>query len=355
MVRKIGLPQTFGSFPYDAMAEAMRSPGMDTREWISYGTVEASQQVDGETVESVEFDPDGMGPLVNVRLHPRNVSVRCRVASDVAGNGEGKYHPFVEGDEVIVALPGGELIGAVIFGRLNNTVDKFPSESVAGQDPTKNTFAFERRRAPFLQEHASSYMMRVASHGAFLLIADSGAITIRDGSKGVLQMGPDIFSFMEGGRTVDSPSTPSPTPSPTALLQLNLTGRRIQLQMDDAMLMMNSSKSDSQPGNFFLVSPGEVSVACGTNAPQETVLTLEAFVALLAPTLTALDALLPGTSVAFQGLLSAGGAPLLTPYASAIATGRPIAAAAAKADTTTSTPPGVQLAPGLGAVLFKTG
>jgi len=341
------------SFDFGAMAEAMRGAGNDTRQWISYGTVEAAQKVGVETVEPVEFDTDGMGPLVNVRLQPSNKPVRCRVAASIAGNGEGSYHPFVTGDEVIVAIPGGdERSGCVIFGRLSNTIDKFPTDSIAGQDPTKNTFGFERRRTPFLQEYGSSYMLRVAGCGAFFLIsADTGTITLRDGSKGALQMGPDIFGYMEGTRQVGGDSTPTPT----ALFQLDLTGRRVTLQMDDARLMLNSSSSDQQQGNAFLNVPAELTVSLGTNAPQETVLTLEAFAALLG---SALAAVAPGGALGVTKLIAditAGGAPLNPLLGAAIAAGRVLAAAKVKPDTTVSAVPGVQMLPGLGAVLFKTG
>lgn len=352
-----GLPRSFGSFPFEALAEAMRGPGTDTREWASYGTVEASQVVDGQTLESVEFDTDGMGPLVNVRLHPRNISVRCRVASSIAGNGEGSYQPFVEGDEVLVIIPGGyEVSGCVIIGRLNNTVDKFPTSAIAGQDPTKNTFAFERRRALFIQEYASTYMLRVASHGAFFLIAaDSGAITLRDGSKGALQMGPDLFGYMEGTREVGT-DTPA---QPKAVFQLDLTGRRATLQVDDAMLLLNSSQADSQPGNCFLISPAQATVQCGTNQPNEHVATIEGVVNIVEKAVVAIGALL---------------VPPLAPAAANALTAGIVAAALLPIDTLTVAPAlalalqamalvpkgavdatGVQTKPMLGAAMFKTG
>lgn len=330
------------------MGEALARPGMDTRQWVSYGTVSPQQNVDGEVVDSVEFD-DELGPLVNVRLQPSDIDIRCRVAQRFAGAGEGEYSPFVEGDEVLVVLPlGDERAGCVIIGRLNNSIDTFPDTSVAGQDPTRNTFAFERRRTPFIQEYASSYMLRVASHGGFFLISDSGSITIRDGSKGALQMGPDIFGYTEG---VPGEVDPSGTPSPTALFQLDLTGRRVTLQMDDAQLQMNSSDADNNAGNTLLVSSGEFQVVLGTNVASEHVATVEMVLAMFDIYTTGFAALIPAL-LALEAAVALGQTALTPTSATALATGLPLATQIPKPPVS---PAGVQLAPGLGAVLFKTG
>lgn len=339
-------------FDAATQAEAYRRPGMDTRQWVSYALVSPSQDVGGETIDSVEFD-DELGPLVNVKLQPSNIEVRCRVAQRFAGAGEGEYSPFIEGDEVIVLIPeGDERAAPVIVGRLNNSIDVFPAESVAGQDPTNNTFAFERRRTPFVTEYASSYMLRVASHGGFLLISDNGTITIRDGSKGALQMGPDLFGYMEG---VPGEVDPAATPSPGMLLQLDLTGRRLSIQVDDATLQMNGSDSDNNAGNTILAAPAEFQVVLGTNQAVETVLSVEAFLAMLDKFATSLAAPAAGPAAftALLGDVALGGSTLLTPAAVALGAGKQLAAQSPKPAADPAT--GVQLRPGLGAVLFKTG
>jgi len=349
------------SFDQATAGDAFAAPGMDTRQWISMGTVDAEKFVDGEKVDPVVFDDD-FGPLVNVTLQPSGLPARCRVAigaTGACGNGESEYSPFVGGDEVVVAVPEGfESTGCVIIGRLNNGLDKFPAESVAGQDPTRNRFAFRRRRTPFVEEFATTWMTRVASHGGFFLISESGTVTIRDGSKGALQMGPDIFGYVEGGREVGSEATPSPT----ALFQLDLTNRRVILQMDDAQLMLSSSSAsassgDPPPGDAALNIPGGLSLAFGNNQPAEHVATIEAVVALLETIFTAISVSpVPGPAIgstaltALNAALAAGGAAITTTAAS-LATGLPIAAASPKP------PPvgGVQLLPRLGAVSFRTG
>lgn len=274
---------TKGGFDAVTIGEALARPGMDTRQWISYGLVSPQQNVDGEVIDSVEFDDvDDFGPLVNVRLQPSNIEVRCRIgtpATSVAGAGEGSYAPFVENDEVLVAIPSGsEDAGCVIIARLNNSIDKWPSESIAGQDPTGNKFAFQRIRTPFIQEYASSFMVRSAAHGGFILMSDAGTITLRDGSKGSLQMGPDAFSYNEG---VAGEVDPDGTPTPQAIFQYDLTGRRISLQMDDAQIQVNSSDADNNAGVVQIVSQGGTNFIPGTNQGKEHFATVEGVVNLL--------------------------------------------------------------------------
>lgn len=347
-----------GGFDAATIAEAIARPGIDPREWISYGTVLPQQTVDAETIDSVEFDDEGMGPLVNVKLHPSGTEVVCRVGGRVAGSGEGEYVPFIEGDEVLVAIPMGDVkAGCVIIARLNNGYDKWPDSSIAGQDPTKNTFSFTRIRTPYIAEYASTYMLRHAKHGAFVLLADSGVITIRDGSKGALQMGPDLFSFMEGSREVGSDATPSPT----AMFQIDLTGRRAVLQVDDAQLMLNSTDADANAGNAYLTSPGEFNVILGTNTAAEHVATVEAVVGLLTQFLTIVGPLLttpiPPVAVpsTMAGIISAAAATPLDSTQVGNALALSFQAQAQTPKPAVDPVSGVQLAPGLGAVLFKTG
>lgn len=328
---------------------------MDTRQWVSMGTVDRERVVDGEKVDPVIFDED-LGPLVNVTLQPSGLPVRCRVAASAAGacgNGEGEYSPFVAADEVVVLIPeGDERADCVIVGRMNNAIDKFPAESVAGQDPTSNKFAFRRRRTPFVEEFATTWMARVASHGAFFMISESGAVTIRDGSKGALQMGPDIFGFTEGNREVGTDDVPAPT----ALFQLDLVNRRTTLQIGDAQFMMSASDGTSDggppPGDANLSLAGALTMAFGNNQPAEHVATTEFVLAILEVALSAIGGGFGVPAVAaVLAAVAAGGAPMGT-FAAALATGLPIAASIPKPP---AAPLGVQLAPKLGAVSFRTG
>lgn len=255
--------------PLDQVSAAMAfsQPGSDPRTWVSYATVSAPAE------DSVLFDPE-LGPLITVDLQPSKVRVRCRVASQCAGNGEGEYNPFVTGDEVIVLIPeGNERAGCVIIGRLNNGIDKFPAESVAGQDPTANAFAFRRQRTPFIHETSSSYMVRSALSGAFFGFDLQGQLTIRDGTGSALQMGADAIGFQSEGDP------------PKYVLQIDKTGGRFTLQVDDAVMTLSSSSADPQVS--AINTPGTLELSTNANPAAEHVLTTEAFVHLFVLLLTA--------------------------------------------------------------------
>src|SRR5512142_901340 len=234
-------------------AEALSHPGIDPRVWFSYGLVAQDSPY--------EFDPD-YGPLIAVELQPSGVLVNARVGMQVAGDGEGEYHPFVEGDEVAVLLEqGNERGNCLIVARCSNSRAPFPSGSVGGQDPTKNTFGFSRRRTPFIQEYAGPIMLRQATSGGFLSLDKKGVITLRDGQKAALQMSPDLFGYQSGDAKF--------------LLQLDLTGGRFTLQIDDSILTLSSGSASPQTN--ALAVPGPFSLGTLANPAIEHVLTTESF------------------------------------------------------------------------------
>jgi len=339
------------AFDASSAAEAFSGPGRDTRTWCSYGIVA------GDGDPPVEFNEDEGQVYVRVRLEPSKVPVFARIAASIAGAGEGEYNPFVDGDEVVLLLPSGrEDSGAVIVGRLNNALDRLPMESVAGQDPKTNSFAFRRQRTPFVQELAGPVVFRSAASGALFMLADDGSVTIKDGENAALQMSPDAFS-------VQGPSTPESPPR--YLLQINYTESRGVLQIDDAQILLNGSGAPSFAGELYVAVPGAVTIAIGNNVPVEHVATTEFVVGALTNILTQIGvaaAALPvtaahiGTGIAaWLATVASGGtvSTTLTPLAAtSLAAGLPLAARLPKPPPS---PTGVQLTPGLGAVHFKTG
>lgn len=256
---------------YASMARAFSFPGSDPREWLSYGTVSDE--------DPVEFDEEEGGPLVAVILQPSKIEIRCRVLMQSAGKGEGEYVPFVAGDEVLVALPeGSSWSGGVIMGRLTNGVDKFPIDSVAGQDPSQNNFAFKRTRSAYIHEVAGGYTLREATSGAFLQLTKDGNVTIRDGSKGALQMSADVLGYQSGDGK--------------HLLQIDLSGKRFTLQVNDALLML--AAGDASPSSSALVSPGSLSISAAAQPAAEHATTTEAVCNLIVQVLKALGTANPG-------------------------------------------------------------
>lgn len=263
------------------IAEAFSGPGNDPRQWISYG------RVDGQT----EDDPDpcvtfdASGPLVKVTLQPSGSPVLARVAAFVAGRGEGSYFPFVEGDEVLVALPeGSERAGPVIIGRLNNEIDTFPSGSVAGQDPTTNSFGFARTRTPWVEERAGPFLVRNALNGALLSLDNAGVVTIRggdgeDGKAVVLQLSHDAAG-------IQGPS--SETSPPEFLMQLDFTGGHFLVQVKDAILSISGSTASPEVNTLSV--PGSLTIGTIGNAPIEHIATVEGTANVLFHEMTSLAA-----------------------------------------------------------------
>ena len=243
----------------------------------------------------VTFREDLGQPLVYVILQPSLTPAVARVASFVAGNGEGEWHPFVEGDEVVVLIPEGyEDAGCVIVGRLNNALDPFPMDSVAGQDPTTNAFAFRRSRTPFVNEYAGPVILRSALSTALITIDETGAITLKDSENSALQISADVIGFA-------GPS--SPEQAPEYLLQLDLTHGHFNLQVGDATFTL--SRSGASPENNALFVPDAFVVGTSGNSPLEHVTTAEAVANVLEKFTKQLGLVISATGVGTGGAIGA--------------------------------------------------
>lgn len=284
------------------LAAGMRAPGNDTREWISYATVRGGT---GDDDPCVVFEDDQ--PLVQILLHPSLKEARARVGMQVAGDGEADWNPFVPGDELLVAIPeGSERSGCVVLCRLCNSIDKFPSGSVAGQDPRKNAFAFRRSKTPRVDELNGPVLLRSAKTGGLISLDDAGVLTLRGGNPDDpdaaqpapgLQMGPDGISMQDASAKFGI----SIGPTSGALLVL----------VDDAVLSLSSSDG-GKPSMIGV--PGALAIGTAGNPPLEHATSIEAVVGLELSLLTqiaAAFALIPP---------SVGGAPGGLPYAAALLT-----------------------------------
>ena len=210
---------------YDAglAREAVAGP-IDTRQWVSYGTVSPETPDAKSTTFTKEY-----GPLVNVKLHPTGIPVVCRVAHEVAGNGEGEWFPFVAGDEVYVQIPeGDETAGCVIVGRLNQEIDQWPTV-VAGQDATQNNFAFRRIRVPYVFETAAGYLLHHATTGAFLSMTDVGAFVLSNADKAFLALNADFLGLQNKDADV--------------LMQIAVEAKQVVLEAAGTKLVLDKSAS----------------------------------------------------------------------------------------------------------------
>lgn len=272
----------------------MGTPGIDGRLWVSYGTVELDQDV--EDGRSVEFDEE-VGPLVSVRLHPRNDTIVCRVGMAISGALEGAYAPFVGGDEVLVVVPEGELYSPpVIIARLANKLDAFPTK-VAGQETDKNNIAFVRTRSPIIAEGGSSIMIRGAMSGAFIGIDETGNITVRDGAKAALQFG-------SSGMAVQGPEG-------DGQIVLNHEKQFVSLWWDNSMVQVEKdSATVLSGGNVLLAGAGNMANVHAIGLEQVVNL-LVAYLGLLSSAVSSLPS--PITSPALAAIINpvVGGLPLI--------------------------------------------
>lgn len=236
-------------------SQALARPGMDPRQWVSFGLVGAEAPTSRAVVyEGEDGKPLPTGPLVRVVLQPSGIPVYARVAAPVAGEGEGAWVPFVDGDEVLVALAeGSERAGATIIGRLSNAFDAWPV-TVAGMDASKNNLAFTRTRAPYALEAGPSLMLRAAQTGCALTFTPEGEVFLASGDGHFLAMTADVVSLQ--------------TAEQAAMVQLDPTGTA-GLYAKAASLLLNEDSSQLQ-------TPGLLSLSTGGNAALHHATTAEA-------------------------------------------------------------------------------
>jgi hypothetical protein len=241
----------------------MSAPGMDPRQWCSRATVDPET----EDQKSVEFTT-AYGPLVNVTLRPSGIPVRCQVAHEVAGQGEGEWYPFVAGDEVQVLInEGAETAGCTIVGRLNQEIDVWP-QKVCGLDATANTFGFRRMRAPYFIETASSYAIR-STTGAFVAIDTKGMVTLSNADNAFLTLSANLIGLQNGDADV--------------LLQIDVDKKHIMLEAAGTQFVIDGKQSS-------LSTQGALAIGTMGSQASDHATTIEAVANFLAVVLAAAGA-----------------------------------------------------------------
>ena len=100
------------------IARSLRGPGNDTRAWFSAGTVGVFSDrgewlTEGEAArDAIAVERDGA--VVDVRLEPSGEFVTARYHGVQAGRWAVILAPIAPGDEVLVAIPDGDLNSAAI-------------------------------------------------------------------------------------------------------------------------------------------------------------------------------------------------------------------------------------------------
>ena len=264
-----------------ALRELVRGPGTDTRQWISYATVEA---------DGVSFNDD-LGPMIRVKLHPMGQTVMCRVGMGVSGEQEGEWAPMLEGDEVLVAIPGDEKGGCIIIARCANTLDKFP-RSIVGQDPGDNNFAFRRTRSPYVFENTGAILFRDAKTKAYWSRDKNGRTTM---------VSPDGAYF-----SIDDDFATWTSADAEIALQLvfddSSSGAGLALKAGtETQIVMRKT------GASFVSAEGTLSLSAGGNQPFFHLTTIEQMIVFIETFMIAIGTLNPGilTGAALIGAMSA--------------------------------------------------
>lgn len=330
---------------WQGISDAIAPP---ERTWVTSGVVSGSDEADSEDA-CVDFSKGY--PLVSVLAHPSLVPIRCKVAMRMAGRGEAEWHPFIVGDEVIVLIPGGDFrAGGVIVGKLNNELDTFPTESVAGQDPTKNNFAFRRTRTPVVEENAGPVLLRSALTGGMVSIDEVGAVTLRAGNvddptapASALKLSSEVLGLQD--------------PTGTRILQLNLENDTFTMRLKDTVLTLSSG--DSPVGQSQLATPLQFQVSTSGQPSLEHVATTEAVFNIFIQSLLAFAAANPGpvTGGALATFLNTALGPLIATTVANGTLSAPVAAgiAAAFASAPQKATLPLQTRPGIGCVGFLAG
>lgn len=338
-----------------ALKSVLQGPDNDTRTWFTHGIIDGSNDADADDA-CVDFSAGY--PIVRVMTQPDQVPISCRVGMAMAGNGEAEWHPFLVGDEVGVAIPDGNYRnGGIIIARLNNEIDRFPTESVGGQDPTKNNFAFRRTRTPVIEEQAGPWTKRDALTGCLLSLDETGAVTIRAGNPGAptepasaIKVSHDILGMQN--------------PDGTVFLQLNLVDDNFTVRVKDVVATLASGTA----AESLVTVPRTFTLGNSGNPPLEHVVTTEAVVSIVMALLNVMSvgfAAIPATvggapgGIPFAAVLTALTTAGLAPVIAAAGTLTPPALAAiqgvfAAAAPKPNTPTG-QLVPGIGCPGFLTG
>lgn len=116
-----------GSVNVSSLMKFSRGPGMDTRVWLSYATVDAVEVVTGKNA----------GIYVDITCLPHGEEYTAWVASPYAGNSAGLYYPLKAQDTVLVAIPYGDSASGIsIIGRFNSGSATPPDDFIKNGEPT---------------------------------------------------------------------------------------------------------------------------------------------------------------------------------------------------------------------------
>lgn len=227
-----------------AMARGLAIPGGDTRHWISYGTVAAVVDENGnpDTTDSnvVVISPAGVD--VDVVLEPGGYPVTCK--HGIAAGTIYICGPIHVGDQVLCGIPEGDVsmvpkILAIISGP-NGAADVVPVDGDGNPIFQNDRLLLYARGVPIDMRTDGGAQALLNPDGSIAITAGGGNNTVLNGgSKGVARVGDPILTTLSATDIANiansmisaglvSPGSPTAPPNPVTLNQDDTGTNEIQ-------------------------------------------------------------------------------------------------------------------------------
>lgn len=164
------------------LGQSMARPGMDTRTWVSLAVALGESVVDPKT-----------GVYVDVQLIPTGEKYTARLGAIYAGNSFGLYAIIHQGDELLIAAPGGDPAeGLVVVQRLWTGADvppanaqQAPDELLLTVEPDKKLRIQVTGQGELHLECATKVVMNTPNVEIGDVKNNAGQVKVLDGSKSV--------------------------------------------------------------------------------------------------------------------------------------------------------------------------
>lgn len=179
-LRRGGGTETAGPLDPSLLARALRTPGIDPRHWLSYGTV-CTINEDGtgnfDDAHAVCVEPTGCS--VDVLLMPANQHVTARYSGAAGGPAGTIYGVIKPGDEVVVGIPDGDLrMPCVILAVMNAEHSPLP----LNQDRTP---VWKNDR---ILIHGATVPIEIRTGGGSIVVDQLGRVLVNNGSRGAARV-----------------------------------------------------------------------------------------------------------------------------------------------------------------------
>jgi hypothetical protein len=181
------------------LGEAIKQPGLDTRCWVSEGTVGTvnTETGDFDHQDKRSIHNDSSGCHVDVRLEPLMIPCTCQYAGIQAGDVT-IYAPIRPGNRVKVEFPDGDLTGGIISAILNSRSMRQPTED--GRPIfDNNRLLIHAQSVPIDIRTAGGAQVSMLQDGTIELQNDKGKVSVEPSGTVRLKNGQAELAVMADG------------------------------------------------------------------------------------------------------------------------------------------------------------